>query len=113
MDGNIVIDDVLASCYPSAHHDLAHIGMTPMRWFPKIFKWIRGDENGILGFVLMVEELEMWVTPTEPVFGNQWSKSPSKICGGGKLNNAKMHIKFERREQYVLMKFENKKKHFF
>ena len=68
MDGNIVVDGVLASCYPSTHHDLAHIGMTPMRWFPKMFKWIFGIDNGILDYVRMAEELGMWVIPVEPVF---------------------------------------------
>ena len=64
-------DGVLASSYPSTHHDLAHIGMTPIRWFPEIFKWIFGDENGILGFVKMAEELAKWLTPPEAIFGNQ------------------------------------------
>ena len=36
MEGNIVVDGVLASCYAFADHDLAHIGITPMRWFPDI-----------------------------------------------------------------------------
>ena len=71
MEGNIVIDGVLASCYPSAHHDLAYIGMSPIRWFPKILKWIFGDENGILGYVRIAEELGMWVILMEPEFGNQ------------------------------------------
>ena len=71
MEGNIVVDGVLASCYPSTHHDLVHIGMTPIRWFAEIFKWIFGDENGILGFVKMAEELAKWLTPPEAVFGNQ------------------------------------------
>ena len=65
-----MVDDVLASCYPSVHHDLAHIGMALMRWFPEILGLIFGDENGILGYVTMVEELGMWVVPTDPVFGN-------------------------------------------
>ena len=68
MEGNIVIDGVLASCYPSAHHDLAHIGMIPIRWFPDTFKWIFGNENGILFYVTMTEEIGMWVIPMEPVF---------------------------------------------
>ena len=70
MEGNIVVDGVLASCYPSAHHDLTHIGVTPMRWCPKMFKWIFGVDNGILGYVRMAEELGMWITPVEPVFRN-------------------------------------------
>ena len=45
MEGSIVVDSVLASCYPSAHHDLAHIALTPIRWFPKIFEWIFGDDK--------------------------------------------------------------------
>ena len=48
-----MVDGVLASCCPSAHHDLAHMAMAPIRWFPKISEWIFGDENGILGFVRM------------------------------------------------------------
>ena len=30
MKGNIVVDGVLASCYASFDHDLAHFVMTPM-----------------------------------------------------------------------------------
>ena len=36
MEGNIVVDGILASCYASSDHNLAHLGMTPMRWFPDI-----------------------------------------------------------------------------
>ena len=67
MEGTIVVDGVLASCYP-AHHDLAHIAMTPMRWFSKIFEWVFGNENGILGYVKMAEELGLWVTPIKSTF---------------------------------------------
>ena len=45
MEGNILVDGVLASCYPSAAHDLAHMGMAPLRWFPGIMDWILGVEN--------------------------------------------------------------------
>ena len=61
--GNIVVDGVLASCYPSVHHDLAHIGMTPIRWFPEIIEWIFGDNSGSLSFVIISEELEKWIMP--------------------------------------------------
>ena len=66
MEGTIVVDGVLASCYPSAQHDLAHIVMAPIRWFPKIFEWIFGNENGILGYVKMAEELGLCVIPSKP-----------------------------------------------
>ena len=68
MEGTIVVDSVLASCYPSAQHDLAHIAMAPIIWFPKIFEWIFGDENGIQGYVKMAEDLGLWILPKEPVF---------------------------------------------
>ena len=47
MDGNIMVDGILASCYASfPNHDLAHIGMTPLRWFPVVTQWIFGKDNG-------------------------------------------------------------------
>ena len=46
VDGNIIVDGVLASCYASASHDLAHIAMTPFIWFPSVIEWIFGQENG-------------------------------------------------------------------
>ena len=39
-DGNIIVDGVLASCYAYTNHDLAHIGMTPIQWFPEVTEWI-------------------------------------------------------------------------
>ena len=47
MEGNIVVDDVLASCYPDIDHDMSHFGMTPMRWFPKMIELIFGEDSGI------------------------------------------------------------------
>ena len=68
MDRSIVVDGVLASCYPSAHHDLAHITMTPMLWFPQIFEWIIGDDKGIQGYAKMAEDLGLWVIPSKPEY---------------------------------------------
>ena len=48
MEGNIVVDGILASCYASADHNLAHLGMTPMRWFPDIVDSIFGNDHGYL-----------------------------------------------------------------
>ena len=55
MEGNIVIDGVLASCYPDSNHDVAHTVMTPMRWFPEILEWIFGDDKGFQNFVKISE----------------------------------------------------------
>ena len=56
-DGNIVVDGVLASCYVFYDHNLAHIGMTPMRWFPDIINWIFGGNNESPDYVNMLETL--------------------------------------------------------
>ena len=45
MEGNIVVDGILASCYADYDHDLSHIGMTAMRWFPGILEWIFGIDK--------------------------------------------------------------------
>ena len=57
MEGNIVADGILASCYPQYDHDVVHIIMTPMRWFPEIFEWIFGDDKGFHIFPKIVVEL--------------------------------------------------------
>ena len=71
MEGNILIDGVLASCYPSVHHDILHIGMTPMRWFPYTTEWIFGVDNGFPTYVYTAGGLGIWIMPDEQVyFGN-------------------------------------------
>ena len=57
VDGNIVVNGVLASCYASFDHDLAHFGMTPVQWFPKMIQWIFGENNGSLSYVTMVKDI--------------------------------------------------------
>ena len=60
IEGNIVIDNVLASCYASCDHDLAHIGMTQMRRFPGIVQWIFGNDHGKSTYVSILEEGSGW-----------------------------------------------------
>ena len=63
-EGNIVVDGVLASCYAFPDHDLAHIGMTPMRWFPDIVESIFGKEKNISPeFVNVVQDMGEWLLP--------------------------------------------------
>ena len=50
MDGKIVVDDVLASCYASSDHDMSNLGMTPIKWFPKMVQWIFGNDNGLQAY---------------------------------------------------------------
>ena len=62
-EGNIVVNGVLASCFPATDHDLAYFGMTPIKWFPDTIEWIFGEENGFQGYVKIVEEFYRWVQP--------------------------------------------------
>ena len=55
-EGNIVVDGVLASCYASFDHDLAHFVMTPMQWFPRVLEWIFGVYHGQPDYVTTAKE---------------------------------------------------------
>ena len=63
MEGNIVVDGVLASCYPSSDHGMAHLGMAPSRWIPEIVEWILGNDNRLSTYVKIAEYLGKWVIP--------------------------------------------------
>ena len=63
MEGRIAVDGVLASCYASYPHDLAHWVITPMKLFPKLMEWIFGDYSGFPGYVMLSEELGKWLLP--------------------------------------------------
>ena len=60
-EGNIFVDGVLASCYASADHDLAHIMITPMRWFPEAVEWTFRMEEGFSVYVEMVKILGEYI----------------------------------------------------
>ena len=52
--GNIMVDGVLASCYAYTDHDVAHIALTPLRWFPGMVEWIFGADLGFQNYVKVV-----------------------------------------------------------
>ena len=60
MEGNIVVDGVLASCYASVPHDLGHLGMMPIRWFPRAVEWLFGQDNKSLGYATIVYDVAKW-----------------------------------------------------
>ena len=62
-NGNIVVNDVLASCYASFGHDFAHFAMTPIQWYPEIIKWIFGINKGYPSYVSIAKEFGRWVLP--------------------------------------------------
>ena len=63
MEGNIVVNDVLVSCYPDIDHDMSHFGMTPIRLFPVMIQWIFGEDNGISSYANVAEYVADWVLP--------------------------------------------------
>ena len=66
--GNIVVDGVLASCYASVHHAIAHLGMAPMRYFPQLMMSIFQEENGFSAFVQIMEFMGRWCNPNSQQF---------------------------------------------
>ena len=58
-----MVNGILASCYPSADHDLSHLSMTPLRWFPGIVEQILGEEDGFSTYVRISELFGKWISP--------------------------------------------------
>ena len=63
MDGNIMVDGVLASCYASVDHDLVHIAMAPMRWFPGMMGLIFGADDGFSVYARIGDNLKNMMIP--------------------------------------------------
>ena len=63
MEGNIMVDEVLASCYASAHHDVAHLTMKPMQLLSEIMKWVFGDDIRFPVFVKTTREMGLLFLP--------------------------------------------------
>ena len=62
-EGNIMVNGVLASCYPFTNHYLAHISMTLMQLFPRVTELIFGYDNGLQAYVNTLDSLGKWVLP--------------------------------------------------
>ena len=56
MDGTIMVDGVLASCYPHSNHDLAHIGTAAIRFFPQLIEWMFGKEDGAPAYLHVAKD---------------------------------------------------------
>ena len=68
VEGTIVVDGVLASCYPSVDHDVFHFAMTPIRWFPQMIEWLFGEANRCQHSVTAIEKLGQWMLPYELLY---------------------------------------------
>ena len=65
LEGNIVVDGVLASCYAKADHDLGHIGLALVRWFPEVMECIFGENNGLSIYANIAEDIDRLMQPYE------------------------------------------------
>ena len=65
IEGKIIVDGVLTSCYAGFHHDLAHLTMTPMHRLSRVMKWLFGNDTGLNVFVNTAKELGILLLPME------------------------------------------------
>ena len=63
MEGNLVVDGVLASCYADFDQDLAHVTMIPMQLFSRVMMWVMGNDTGFPVYVSIVRELGILMLP--------------------------------------------------
>ena len=68
VEGTIVVDGVLASCYGSYDHAVGHFMMTPIGWFPYITESIFGVGKGSPVYVNMACDLGEWLLPYQFVY---------------------------------------------
>ena len=65
MEGKIIVDGVLTSCYADSNHDLAHLAMIPMQRFSEVLSWIFGEDTGFPVFVSTARLLGVILLPAE------------------------------------------------
>ena len=63
MEGNIVVDGVLTSCYAIVDHDIAQIVMKPIQWCPDVIELVFGDENGVSAYINVAKAIGIWFLP--------------------------------------------------
>ena len=69
--GNVVVNGVLASCYATANHGMAHFAMMPLQWYPEIIKLVFGNYNGSPTYVGITKDFVKMI----PFFkANVWAK---------------------------------------
>ena len=62
MEGNILVDGVLASCYASFDHDIQHVIMKPLLWFPSMMDVLLGEENYMHSYVTILEDVAVMMS---------------------------------------------------
>ena len=62
-EGNIVVDDILTSCYADFNHNVAHLAMKPMQVISKIMEWLIGNDTGFPVYVKTARQLSKLMMP--------------------------------------------------
>ena len=63
MNGNIVVEEVLASCYAVVDHGISQIAMKPIQWYPGVMDIIFGVENGVSAYIDVAKNIDTWFLP--------------------------------------------------
>ena len=53
MEGNIVVDGVLASCYAIVDHYIAQTVMKPIQWYPDVIELVFGNDHGVSAYIIL------------------------------------------------------------
>ena len=64
MEGNILVDGVLASCYAGFDHDAEHIAVTPLLWFPTIMDFFLGAEKSTHAYLKILQHMGAVTVPS-------------------------------------------------
>ena len=56
-EGNILVDGVLASCYASFNHDIQHVVMKPLVWFPSVVDLLLGEDMSLHSYVTILQHV--------------------------------------------------------
>ena len=57
MEGNVVVDGVLASCYAVYDHDIAHFAVTPIAWDPGLIEGIFNVDHESPDYAKLVDDV--------------------------------------------------------
>ena len=61
MEGNIVVDGVLASCYANYDHDISHFAVAPISLMPRLIEAVFNVHNESPGYVSLVDDISaLW-----------------------------------------------------
>ena len=56
-EGNVLVDEVLASCYADVDHDIGQLAMAPVKWFSETMQMVFGEDGGTPAFINVAKDL--------------------------------------------------------